>query len=407
MGGWGYQQDAAQKGSAQVTVLSIDIETAGDMICRLGMGDGEQTLSAQWSPKMRDLLQHELIKADLVVGHNLITFDVPRLANGGIKWAGIKLADTMVAAQLLFPFQKAGLGYAAPLLIPLEPFKHEAFDKPAHYNQCDVHFTWLLWAQQTKLLVKYDLEDLYWQVEMPARQALHEASERGVYVIGRKDPVRLGYRPQVVKGGYSSITGALEARSPGLCLQPPRRLPKRKDPPHVVAPGRGYVALTFPDAVFELAAYWGDCAVEPPIDTVARYIVRRACEYAGPIVAKRELKELGINVEPRFVRATRDGWLQCHKGLTDWQERVVKTAAKEGYIVNPFGRRGYGVRDKAAVEFLFRSTISDAIKVLAGHSAGLVAIVGEALILDGANRGRFQQDVEGLPIPLTCEVSEL
>lgn len=392
-----------------MSVLSVDIETAGDELCRLGMGDGTQTLSCQWSPEARELLQHELLKAEVVVGQNIIGFDIPRLRAHGVDFNSVKAADTMIAHRLLFPFQRAALGHGAPLLVPLEPFKHEASDKPAWYNQCDTHFTLLWWLAQSRLLASLDMERLFWDVEMPSAIALQAASERGIHVEdadGRALVVHPGWRPKAVKGGpYSSITGEVEARSPRLGFSATRPSRKGSDPTHAVASGRGYRSLTFPEAVFELAAYWGDCAAEPPADPIERVIARRTCEGAGPVTIRRELGGDASGVKPRDVREVQAEWIASHRGLVAWHKRIKATAAKEGYIINPFGRRGYGVRDKMALEFMFRSTVSDALKVLAAKSSGLVGLVEGALVLDGSAVGTFEQG--DLPVPLTAKVEAI
>lgn len=133
--------------------------------------------------------KRELIRifanAQEIVGHNCISFDLPRLEKEGVvPPASVAVWDTMLMHHLLSPQYSAeakdkdeftkgkgggghGLGFVGSIYTSKPAWKHEAEQDIALYCCRDVDVTFQIWLQLKPLLRKERLTNLYQNVQVP------------------------------------------------------------------------------------------------------------------------------------------------------------------------------------------------------------------------------------------------
>jgi uracil-DNA glycosylase family 4 len=135
------------------TVLVCDIETmesdqfdeeereaASWEVVRIGFSNLTGTaISMPWSEPYISLAKERLARARELVFWNQ-AFDVPRLRAAGCQVNG-RVIDAMWAWHWLQSDLPKGLGFVAPLLLPLEPWKQLGAQEPARYNALDAAIT--------------------------------------------------------------------------------------------------------------------------------------------------------------------------------------------------------------------------------------------------------------------------
>lgn len=117
----------------------------------------------------------------------------------------------------------------------------------------------------------------------------------------------------------------------------------------------------------ELASTWFQCEVTKKNENAylrdAGKIMNHGLNYgAGPYKIQELLAINGFNYPLSDVKAGIDGWRKINRGTYEWQQRTVRLAEAQGYLVNPFGRkRWFQSRDFAtkALAFLPASTLAD------------------------------------------------
>jgi len=164
--------------------LTIDIETIGfsQLVQRIGLTtSGTTAYSAPWGPESAALTQAFIDKAETIQGHNL-AFDIPRLENEGIRFAGKARFDTMLAAVLLNPDMHKGLERVASLYADLRPWKHLAESDEATYNALDAFHTHNLASAQRDALQKTGMLSLFTDTIMPSTETLINMTRHGIRV---------------------------------------------------------------------------------------------------------------------------------------------------------------------------------------------------------------------------------
>jgi hypothetical protein len=110
--------------------------TGGQQIVRISFSNGADTaISFPWTPPYIDIACKALVNGIEVVFWNQ-AFDVPRLRAAGCPVKG-KVIDAMWAWHWLQSDLPKSLGFVAPLLMAMRPWKHENASRPAYYSAMD------------------------------------------------------------------------------------------------------------------------------------------------------------------------------------------------------------------------------------------------------------------------------
>jgi hypothetical protein len=239
--------------------IAIDVDTINRRIVRLGVADGEQTLSVQWDAQAREFLQELLYKTKALLGHNLLGFDLPILE----EEYRITLPDacspfdTMVMWNMYHPWHRNGIGYGAPVLVPLYPWKHKGKEDPIRYSMYDAAVAWEFGTQLgNEFFDRLDNGALVYKA-MNVRREL-----RGKKVMIRENDDELHVNPRYVSRktagpAYQCHTGEMEIHSPALAVLPKREGPHAEQSYTVHAPsGRGLHYLRFDRPVRELGRFF-------------------------------------------------------------------------------------------------------------------------------------------------------
>ena len=134
-------------------ILIADIETdfivtdedevdlrGGGQIVRISFSNQQGTaISIPWTPPYIGIAQTALKAAREVIFWNQ-AFDVPRLRAAGCAIPG-RITDAMWMWHWLQSDLPKSLGFVAPLLMPMRPWKHESASRPAYYSAMDSAIT--------------------------------------------------------------------------------------------------------------------------------------------------------------------------------------------------------------------------------------------------------------------------
>ena len=217
---------------------SLTIDTEGrDTITRFSLCDSSQSLTAQWDQSAVRLLEQIISSYRWIVGHNIIDYDLEMLENQGVVIPEGKIADTMVAHQCLLPHHRAALGWATPLYVPVEPWKHQAAGAKDVYSLKDSVNTHAMWERQYEMIMDRHLEYLFFEIEQPFRFLLTRLRRQGFDTPGpdgRPFTVRPRYALKGVgRGSFSTVTGEVVALDPPLAPLDGSR--KRRGAKHLLA----------------------------------------------------------------------------------------------------------------------------------------------------------------------------
>jgi DNA polymerase I-like protein with 3'-5' exonuclease and polymerase domains/uracil-DNA glycosylase len=142
-----------------IPILAIDIETPlppNDWIVeRIGFTSfgGPPSTHSWGEAEVNDVRAAFENKVAYLAFHNA-SFDVPRLEKAVGMECEAPIWDTMYAAQLLNPDLPKGLERAAPILLPIKPWKHLVESDPERYNLMDAVATYHLAVRQYDILEK-------------------------------------------------------------------------------------------------------------------------------------------------------------------------------------------------------------------------------------------------------------
>lgn len=378
-------------------ILGIDLEGELDLITELGMAVAGQSLSCQWGPAAKRLVKKTIRKAEYVAAHNGLGFDFPGLEAEGVKVPVAKQFDTMVAFGLLYPNELKRLGAAAPVLCPLEPWKHLDQTDPQRYNRMDAV---VLVPMAEKLMDKLrttGLWDLFWNIEQPFARLAISLEKKGVWCGPSSTKEHVRYRSRRMgKGALVDPSGAVESH-PQICWPGGQRGSALAIGPPPA--GRLY-SLRKPDL--------SRLVVEALAEGKARESDRRIDLHLAGRGPQQIQKELGLKPPWTAVRAITDEWESFNPWYSRWKDRVGKQAKKDGYIVNPFGRRAYTRTQKVAVEFLVQSTVSDIWKRVAlEHGTKVYAVLPDGIAVTERCENCDGFGFDCIPLSLTLEPEEL
>jgi len=170
------------------TPVALDIETQGfhGAIERIGFSyrkDGKlKTFTAPWPiAKTREATREIVKSASVVIGHNLATFDLPKLALDHIETPA-QIFDTMYAAHMIQPDLYKSLERSASLYLDLYAWKHKFESAPEEYNATDVAVTYCMYEKQLAALEFMGMRQLVETTIMPGLPVLMRLSERGLKV---------------------------------------------------------------------------------------------------------------------------------------------------------------------------------------------------------------------------------
>lgn len=366
--------------------LCIDTETVGDRdICRIGLNDGYDSGTFDWSVATSQLIDNQTFKAPneekrTLVAHHAI-FDWEVLLKAKVLTPRQRWWCTMTAAALLFPGSRKGLGHAVPLMVPTSPWKHKAQEDPEGYNMKDTNVLAPLHQLQYYALQQQGMLDLFLQIEMPAAWLFYDLEKRGYHVKGTKPGARTTavssqYRPvQEGNGAYSTVTGRMEARKPSL----PAPFGQRSDVELVASSesqGLFHAALRNPYLQIARSLTGDPLLGKGPQPTRRRLLLLNR----GPIQQARELPD----VTAASAKKSIDLFAQSSPAYVAWSSNIKARAKKEGFIANPFGRRAYGLRGEKAIGFMLHSTVSDCLIQLALNvqEIGLIALTPEGMLFE-------------------------
>lgn len=167
-------------------LVAFDIETDGDTgpINRIGFSSDTATWTAPWNTGTIEAARTILGDAErLKVGHNISTFDIPRLRAVGVDVPG-RIFDTMVCGMMIEPDMPKGLASMAPLYLDLGRWKHKAHDpaRAGEYNALDNVIERELARAQIEIVRDWGMERLVFGTVMPSLHVLNEMHERGIRV---------------------------------------------------------------------------------------------------------------------------------------------------------------------------------------------------------------------------------
>lgn len=138
-------------------ILGLDTEGA-DRIERVSLALGDWACSVPWDAPGKALTKRLIGEASTVLLWNA-PHDMGLLEAEGIEIEIQKVRDLMVAHTVLNPWRERGLGKAAPLYIPVEPWKHSA--DMEWYSAMDAWVLLPLWQAIESLLAERKMGDLF------------------------------------------------------------------------------------------------------------------------------------------------------------------------------------------------------------------------------------------------------
>lgn len=183
-----YETQPRRLGADSTGSISFDIETggttAGSAITRIGIDAGD-LWTAPWDGAAAAVVRDTLGTDRIKVGHNCVSFDIPRLEAVGVPVAG-PVFCTLLAAQMLQPDLPKGLNYVASLYLDTPRWKHKSDSHPAMYNAWDARRTRELYDVLSAELRKTGQYDLFMNTIMPAATILVKLREKGLKVDVRR-----------------------------------------------------------------------------------------------------------------------------------------------------------------------------------------------------------------------------
>lgn len=164
--------------------VSFDIETRGTIVgaitVRMGIADGLGPWTSEWDTRSRAASIAILGEPGRTkVGHNIVSFDIPKLAADGVEVAD-PIFDTMLAASLLQPDLYKGLNACASLYLDCPRWKHENEARPDYYNAMDAQGQLELYHAECAELKRTGQYEWFTKVMMPGARVLAKMTERGI-----------------------------------------------------------------------------------------------------------------------------------------------------------------------------------------------------------------------------------
>jgi len=159
-----------------------------------------------------------------LIGHN-IKFDYMIFQNEYIELNNIYF-DTMIAAYILAPdehrhnLKDVSMKYLQHRMIPIEEiigkgknqiqFGEAEIEKAANYAAEDAYVTYQLWEKLHPQIKKLDMEQLFYEIEMPLVKTLAQMERNGIYInldLFREISKELEHKIEKLKNFIFNITG--------------------------------------------------------------------------------------------------------------------------------------------------------------------------------------------------------
>jgi len=128
--------------------LSLDTEGRAS-IDRVSVAWGAVAGTFAWDPLGRAAVRDMVARCGLLLIYNA-AYDVPLLEAEGVPVDRAKVRDLMLAHCVLNPWRERGLGKAAPLYIPVYPWKGST--DPEYYSLYDAWVPLQMWPRMLDLL---------------------------------------------------------------------------------------------------------------------------------------------------------------------------------------------------------------------------------------------------------------
>jgi uracil-DNA glycosylase family 4 len=184
-------QEEAGPGAARPNGhLTIDLEYRGSTIGLIGCGSGEEIHVVTANESTLGSLAKAIDKAPVLVGHNLITADLPILeANHVIESIeGVlpRVVDTEIVQHLLYPDMESGLDYWGSVVTDLPAWKADDKYGPEYCGR-DVYATDQLYERGVTGMESLGLTRCL-PVQQQVQCLLYRMSQRGVKIASEKIP---------------------------------------------------------------------------------------------------------------------------------------------------------------------------------------------------------------------------
>jgi DNA polymerase I len=154
-----------------LTTLVFDIETNGLLdeldrvhcLCIKNLDTGEVISASSENLDIKDAVAQQLMKADVLIGHNIIKFDIPALQKV-YPWfkPKAKLVDTLILARLIYPeIANMDYGMAEKGQLPkklIGRYSLEAFGYRIGEYKGDYKGGWDQWSQEMQDYCEQDIE---------------------------------------------------------------------------------------------------------------------------------------------------------------------------------------------------------------------------------------------------------
>ena len=159
-----------------------------------------------------------------LIGHN-IKYDYMIFQNEDIELNNIYF-DTMIAAYILAPdehrhnLKDVSMKYLQHRMIPIEEiigkgknqiqFGEAEIEKAANYAAEDAYVTYQLWEKLHPQIKKLDMEQLFYEIEMPLVKTLAQMERNGIYInldLFREISKELEHKIEKLKNFIFNITG--------------------------------------------------------------------------------------------------------------------------------------------------------------------------------------------------------
>ena len=127
--------------------------------------------------------------AQVVVGHNIVHFDLPHLKKYGVELGPeTEERDTMLIHHLIQPDLPHDLEFVASIFCNKPPWKHEKKESEELYNARDVDVSWQIYRAMWPILGREGLATLYELVSVPVAKICRLMHDTGF----KMDTSRLG-----------------------------------------------------------------------------------------------------------------------------------------------------------------------------------------------------------------------
>ena len=329
-------------------VVGIDFEGT-DMPTRVSIGTKQQTVTSQMDLPTRTLLRSVVEKASTVVMHNCV-FDLAMAEKVGVEIDRAKVFDTMIAHQILNPWQRRGLGHCASLYVMTAPWK--GIEDEELYSLMDAAILVPMYEAQVAEIERTHQRGV---LDMEMQIALHEKSHF---------PRVFGKEAYITRAaGAMEPTGPVNASYDWTDLCRPRSNPLVLS---LKSPIRTVCRRLFGDP--------GDLTEMEALHVLGFGV--RQIRNGSSANAVDALKPNETEKETKDRLAAFD---EAHSDFVAWRNQVHAAAQRDGFVTNPFGRRAYMLFGGEAQRFVALSTLFDLLKFTAiaagpGAYSGIVPV---------------------------------